>query len=134
MRLIALFVFFVTSSISVFAAQNPQIRACRIAGGEFMVMRADNDQLGLCKFELSLVGAIDILVKASDASAPQSLAAFKDGVRFCEGTLTSLTSIPNGDVSVSFCRYADGSLIDMDTLTTGRYNPRNSVLAQSLGL
>lgn len=121
------------SALSVFAVVNPQIRACHSVNGEFFVLKSDYDELGICKFGPALVGAIDILNKDDSIEEPLSLIRYKQGLQSCSvENVANLTSF-EGDVR-AFCIYSDNSLIDLETVKSGKNNPRNSKLNSALGL
>ncbi|MEQ1722073.1 MAG: hypothetical protein ABL930_02790 [Pseudobdellovibrio sp.] len=123
----------ILSAATSFAAQNPQIRACRVVGGQFLVMISDEDQVGVCHIGLSLVGAIDILNKDSRIEAPLSLSHYKRGIQVCQSqNITTLTTF-EGE-KVTFCQYNDGSFIDIETVASGKVSGRNLELNKALGL
>ncbi len=121
------------TTATAFAVKNPQIRACYTVGGQFLVMNSEDDQIGLCKLGLSLVGSIDILNKDSRIEVPLSLSHYKRSIQVCQPqNITSLVTFEGEEVT--FCRYSDGSLIDIETLASGKNNDRNTVLNKVLGL
>ena len=133
MKNLALFsIVLLTATISL-ATQNPQIRACRIAGGEFMVVNSAKDQLGLCKFGLSLVGSIDILNKDARIEVPLSLFNYKKGMQVCASQNMAKVATFEGE-EISVCQYYDGSIIDIETLASGKDSNRNALLNNVLGL
>ena len=126
------FNIFLFSTLSVFAF-NPQIRACNAVSGEFMVVNTQYDQLGLCKLGLSVVGSIDILNKDARIEVPLSLFNYRRGVKACNTqNLTRLTTF-EGD-SIYVCHYSDNSVIDVETLTSGKDSLRNKELNAALML
>ena len=130
LALIAIVLF--TGAVSN-ATRNPQIRACYSAGGTFFVVNSIDDQIGLCKLGLSLVGAIDILNKDARIEVPLSLHNYKKGILVCESSnITTLRTFEGHEISV--CMYYDGSVIDIETLASGKNNPRNQELNSVLGL
>lgn len=133
MKILALIsILFLTNSLSL-AAKNPQIRACYAAGGEFLVVNSVDDQIGLCRFGLSLVGSIDILNKDARIEVPLSLHNYKKGVQLCMSqNRTKLTTFEGEEISV--CQYYDGSIIDIETLASGKLSDRNPKLNSVLGL
>lgn len=133
MKILALIsILFLTNSLSL-AAKNPQIRACYAAGGEFLVVNSIDDQIGLCRFGLSLVGSIDILNKDARIEVPLSLHNYKKGVQLCMSqNRTKLTTFEGEEISV--CQYYDGSIIDIETLASGKLSDRNPKLNSVLGL
>lgn len=121
-------VFF--SMLTAFAT-NPQIRACRTSGGEFFVVNTENDQIGLCKLGLSVVGSIDILNKSAQIEIPLSLFNYRRGVKVCPSqNLTEFTTFEGDKIYV--CQYSDGSVIDVETLTSGKDSGRNTQLDAAL--
>lgn len=118
---------------SSFATRNPQIRACVTAGGQFFVVNSEFDEIGICRIDNSLVGAIDILNRDSGIDVPLSLFNYKRGVRSCSSqNLTTLYTLDNESIYV--CQYSDGSILDVETLTSGKDSPRNNELNKVLGL
>ena len=123
----------VFSSLTTFAFRNPQMRACFTAGGQFFVVNGDYDQYGICKFGQSLVGAIDILNRDSAIDVPLSLFNYKRGVKVCPTqNLTTLTTFEGDPLYV--CQYSDLSIIDVETLTSGKDSERNLELNKALKL
>lgn len=121
------------STATTFAIRNPQIRACYTAGGQFFVLNTEDDQIGVCKLGLSLVGAIDILNKDSRIEVPLSLSHYKRGIQVCQAqNVTTLVTFEGEELT--FCQYSDGSLIDIETVASGKNNERNAVLNKVLGL
>ncbi len=133
MKISALFFVIVFTSAASFATKNPQIRACNVVGGQFMVVNTLDDQIGLCKLGLTLVGSIDILNKDASIEAPLSLYNYKKGVQVCSSqNMTKLTTFDGEEISV--CKYYDGSVIDIETLASGKNSGRNTQLNYVLGL
>lgn len=121
------------STATAFAFKNPQIRACYTVGGQFLVINTEDDQIGLCKIGNSLVGAIDILNKDSRIEVPLSLSHYKRGIQVCKSqNITTLVTFEGEEVT--FCQYSDGSLIDIETVASGKNSERNTVLNNVLGL
>lgn len=120
-------------SNSSFATRNPQIRACATVGGQFFVVNSTFDEIGLCRIDAALVGAIDILNRDSGIEVPLSLNNYKKGVKYCSTqNLTTLYTFEGEPIYV--CQYSDGSILDVETLTTGKDSPRNQELNKVLGL
>jgi hypothetical protein len=95
-------------TVASFAVQNPQIRACNVVSGEFLVLISDEEQVGVCQLGLSLVGAIDLLNKDSRIEAPLSLSHYKRGIKICQPqNYTTLISF-EGE-KITFSQYNDGS-------------------------
>lgn len=133
MKNLAILAMILFTTTATYAVRNPQIRACYAAGGEFLVVNAFEDQIGLCKFGLSLVGSIDILHQDARIEIPLSLHNYKKGVLLCGSqNQTTLTSFEGKEISV--CQYYDGSVIDIETLTSGKNSSRNLQLNSVLGL
>jgi hypothetical protein len=120
-------------SNSSFATRNPQIRACVTVGGQFFVVNSEFDEVGLCRINTALVGSIDILNRDSGIEVPLSLFNYKKGVKSCATqNLTTLYTFEGESIYV--CQYSDGSILDVETLTTGKESPRNLELNKVLGL
>lgn len=133
MKKIALSALVFFTAASALAYKNPQIHACNIARGEFMVVNAPYDQIGLCKLGLSLVGSIDLLNKDAHIEIPLSLYNYKKGIVSC--TLRNIATFTTFDgQEINVCYYSDGSVIDLETLITGKNNSRNTDLNRALGL
>lgn len=133
MKNLALFTLILCTAAASYAVRNPQIRACYAAGGEFMVVNAPEDQLGICKLGLSMVGSIDILNKDARIEIPLSLHNYKKGVQLCLAQNRTTLSTFDGE-EISVCQYYDGSVIDLETLSSGKNNNRNDLLNSALGL
>lgn len=132
LKTIALSLVLLTST-SAFAFRNPQMRACLLAQGSFMIINTPNDQIGLCKIGLSYVGAIDLLNKDAQIEVPFSLYNYKRGLQVCaDRNLLTLTMFDGQKLDV--CYYSDGSLIDLETLNSGKNDPRNQLLNTAVGL
>lgn len=121
------------TTTATYAVRNPQIRACYSTGGNFLVVNTFQDQIGLCQFGHSLVGAIDILNKDARIEIPLSLHYYKIGVQLCESRNQMTLTTFDGD-KISVCQYYDGSVIDIKTLTSGKNSGHNSQLNSALGL
>ena len=123
-----------TLSVSVNAQSNPQIRVCNLTGGAFNVAATENDQVGLCKFDLAYVGTIDLLNFHDRIQAVQSIQTYIDGIQSCEpyGQMKIVTLLAGASVSV--CVFNDGTMIEADTLKKGRYDSSNVKLNKALGL
>ena len=133
MNIIKIVVLILLASITSSAAVgNPQMRACRVTGGQFTTVLTDMDQLGMCRYGQALVGSIDILNKDDSELAPLSIENYRDGILDCEAF--NLTSVRTSDGKlIQVCRYNDGSIIDLVTLSRGRYDFRNQLLNKALG-
>ena len=133
MKNLALLATILLTTTATYAVRNPQIRACFAAGGEFLVVNAYEDQIGLCKFGLTLVGSIDILNKDARIEVPLSLHNYKKGVQVCGSqNQTTFTTFEGEEISV--CQYYDGSVIDIETLASGKNSGRNPELNSVLDL
>lgn len=122
------------TGFTTLAASNPQMRACRVANGQFFVLDTGLDQLGLCRIGYSVIGAIDLLNKdAAIEDMPFSVYEYSRGATTCEPD--HVTTFPNpGGSALKVCYYDDGSLIDLQTLIRGRNHPNNWYLNKALGL
>ena len=118
---------------SSFATRNPQIRACVTVGGQFFVVNSEFDEVGLCRIDTALVGSIDILNRDSGIEVPLSLFNYKKGAKSCASqNLTTLYTFEGESIYV--CQYSDGSIMDVETLTSGKDSARNQELNKVLGL
>ena len=121
------------TSLSSYGIRNPQIRACAVAQGVFLAVYAPEDQIGLCRLGLSLVGSIDLLNKDAQIEIPLSLHNYKKGVQVCTNrNLATLITFEGEQINV--CYYSDGSVIDIETLSSGKSNERNNKLNRALKL
>ena len=134
MKKISLFLVCVLAGLSAWSSGNPQMRACRIANGQFFVLDTGLDEIGLCRIGQSVVGAIDILNKDADIDdAPASLTDYRDGITECDPSRVVI--FPNvAGTTLKICYYEDGSLIDLITLNRGKTSPLNTPLNKALGL
>lgn len=121
------------TTTATYAVRNPQIRACYAAGGQFMVVNSTEDQIGLCKLGPSLIGSIDLLNKDARIEVPLSLHNYKKGVQVCGSQNRTILTTFDGE-EISFCQYYDGSVIDIETLASGKNSGRNPELNSVLGL
>lgn len=133
MKNLALLATILITTTTTYATRNPQIRACFAAGGQFLVVNSVDDQIGLCKFGHSLVGSIDILNKDARIEIPLSLHNYKKGVQVC-GSQNRTTLMTFEGEEISVCQYYDGSVIDIETLASGKNSGRNPELNSVLGL
>lgn len=117
---------------------NPQIRACHQTGGDFIVAKTENftpsDQVGFCKYDSALIASLDLLAFQDNMRPVQSLQTYIDGIQVCEpyGQTTSFDILQGPRIGV--CQFADGSLIEFETLKLGRDALENSKLNKALGL
>ncbi len=134
MKNLSLFMLLVTVGLSTSAAGNPQMRACRVANGQFFVLDTGLDQIGLCRLGSSVVGAIDLLNKdAAIEDMPASIYDYSRGVTMCDpGHIATFPSA--GGTPLKVCYYDDGSIIDLTTLMRGKNHPQNWQLSKALGL
>lgn len=139
MRTLFLSIVMILAGTSSWALnKNPLMRACRIEGGQFWVLNTDNDDMALCFFGSSAVGAQALLSFKSGLGLAQSLQAYKNSAA------TSLNTVcaDNGAVQVlggdteghhfQICRFPDQSLIEAGTLWYGPYSSENEGLDRAL--
>jgi hypothetical protein len=134
MKKTGLFTLLMLAGLISSAAVNPQMRACRIANGQFFLVDTGLDEIGLCRIGHSVIGTIDLLKKDADIEdAPSSLVDYRRGVTNCEPS--HIVAIPNpAGSNLKACFYDDGSIIDLMTLNLGRYNKLNDQLNRALNL
>lgn len=109
------------------------MRACRAAGGEFIIANTSDDQIGLCKLGLNYVGAIDVLNRDAQIEVPLSLHYYKKGVQACSTQNLTIVNTLEGE-EISVCLYSDDSVIDIETLASGYLSQRNAALNAFLGI
>ena len=134
MLFIALLTF---SSASVFAVQkNPQIRTCHILGGEFLTADTANDQIGFCRLDTAVIGALDLMLFNNNEAITQSVNNYMKNQTSCEaaGGLVQNLTVTGTDEILKVCSYADGSNIEINTLTKGNRSVDNAKLNKVLGL
>jgi hypothetical protein len=119
-------------STSAFAFSNPQIRACHQKNGEFIVTALGQDQIGLCKINNSYVGALD-LMNYNVQFITKSIENYIQNNTICISYKKSLIISDSGTQKM-FCVFEDGSLMDLETLNTGRNSIINQALNSILGL
>lgn len=122
------------SSLTFAVQKNPQIRTCQTLGGDYLVANSYNDQIGLCKFDKAIVGALDLMLFNNKEAISQSLNAFMKGQTNCESVGQIQTLIIVQGASLQFCSFADGSFIELGTLIKGIDSADNQKLDQVLGL
>lgn len=134
MKSLGLFMLLVLVGATSSAASNPQMRACRVASGQFFVIDTGLDQLGLCRIGNSVIGATDLLRKdAAIEDMPFSIYDYLGGNTSCD--VNRIATFPDpGGAPLKVCYYDDGSLIDVLTLTRGKTHPQNWQLNKALGL
>ncbi len=116
------------------AINNPQIRECRIRGGEFVVVETGSDQVGLCRLGSAFIGARDIMFVINNDGNPKSVEMYASEMKKCDPLGRAQTLVTLEGVAVELCVFNDGSMIALDTLHQGRYSAENSLLNQALGL
>jgi hypothetical protein len=124
----------ILSSVCFSMQKNPQIRTCQTLGGEYLVANSSNDQIGLCKFDKAIVGALDLMLFNHKEAILQSLKTFMKGQTNCESIGQIQTLIVLQGASLQFCSFADGSYIELGTLIKGSHSDDNQKLNQVLGL
>lgn len=129
--IIALFFGLILSQNS-FAFSNPQIRICHEKSGEFVATPIGKDNVGLCKLNHSFIGALDLVYHNQNIKT-QSIENYTDKELVCTGTETEV-SVNDAGLTTAVCIYADGSLIDLETLNSGRDDAKNARLNSALGL
>ncbi len=115
------------------SASNPLIRNCNLAGGEFTVVELQDDQWGLCKFDNSYVGALDVMFFNTQTAEPIAFLEYAEEHTDCHGTLTTATVL-NTTIQIELCRYNDDSFIDTATLNKGVQSTDNAAFNKYLGL
>ncbi len=125
-------VFLLFFSMNLMAISNPQIRICHQKNGEFLSVDLATDQVGLCKIGNSYVGALDLVYLAQNQTS-ESLISYAQREKKCKGNEVQV--VISEDVNFkTLCQHSDGSLIDLDTLNSGRDSVQNSALNMALGL
>ncbi len=121
-------------SVTAVGFSNPQIRHCRISGGEFIVVNTPNDQVGVCQLGAAAIGANDLATYRSGDENPLSVQLYSQGVTSClaSGTLMRVLSLEGQEFEI--CFFADGSLLESSTMKTGIHSARNKKLTRALGL
>jgi len=125
------FLFLSLSFATLSWASNPLIRNCRLAGGEFFVVTTDSDELPLCQFGNSYVGALDVMNYSLKLSSSESLLAFLLGEKLCSGKKIEVKEL-HGPRVLTLCEFGDQSLIDMTTLQSGIESRQNQALLNFL--
>jgi len=125
---------FAEASFNSQTVTNPQMRACRIANGQFFLVDTGLDQIGLCRLGPTIIGAADLLNKDADVEdAPSSVVDYKNGVTACNSN--HIVSFPNPvGRALKACYYDDGSVIDLMTLARGKNSSLNQALNRALNL
>ncbi len=129
-------VFLLFFSMNLMAMNNPQIRICHQKNGEFLSVDLGNDQVGLCKIGNSYVGALDLVYLAQNQTS-ESLISYAQREKNCQGNEVQVVISDDANLKTNFktlCQLSDGSLIDIDTLNSGRDSVENSALNMALGL
>lgn len=122
------------ASLTFAIQKNPQIRNCVIAGGEFIVANTHKDQIGLCRFDKALIGALDFMYFNTKESIPLSVNSYMKDLKSCESNGEIETIIILGGESLQTCAYSDGSYIELGTLIKGQGSADNQKLNEVLGL
>ena len=133
MKKLVIFGAVILSTLSAYSFKNPQIRACHLVGGQFFVANSQFDQIGLCKIGLSVVGAIDLLNRDAQIEYPASIYNYVRGIQVCNQLNHTTLKTTEGEI-IYVCQYSDGSLVDIETLASGKNSGRNLELNKVLGL
>jgi len=138
-KIFTLLIILVLFSFKSIAQQNPQIRNCHIAGGEFITANIKigktQDEIGLCQFDSAYVGAVDVIrfLDSQRNTKPMSFNEYANGEKLCSGQI-ALARIVDSELSFKVCIYPDQSIMDMPTLITGVFAEQNFKLNTFLGL
>ncbi|MBC7743153.1 MAG: hypothetical protein H7061_13215 [Bdellovibrionaceae bacterium] len=135
MKLITHSLFFAILTFISFFAQansNPQMRECRIRGGEFLAVAVNDDQVGLCQLGSAYIGAIDLMLVVNKEGMPKSVEMYTNGMKKCDplGKAKTVSTLEGRELQV--CFFDDGSAIGLATLHSGMDAPENSRLNQAL--
>lgn len=129
--LLSVLVLFSTT-LTFAAPTNPLIRACLHASGEFVAANIPGDQVGLCKVGASYISATTLMSYFDNLWVDDAGMAFATNAKNCwTGTLTA-TSLEGQ--AIELCHFEDGSLLDLETVLTGPYDPRNAALKAVFGV
>jgi hypothetical protein len=118
--------------------RNPMRRVCMSKGGNYWYPQRSDDNLNnlpLCRFGEELIGPAQIgaqtLVDTVNGLQTLAVEAYKASESNCSGRVVQAI---DGDVTLNACEYADGSVIELETLNRGPADSRNAKLNQALGL
>lgn len=129
--LLSVFIIF-TTSITFATPANPLIRACLRASGEFVAADVPGDQIALCKVGASFISATSLMSYFDNLWVDDAGMAFATSAQNCWTTTLQATSL-EGQV-IQLCRFEDGSMLDLETLLSGPYDPRNEALKAVFGV
>ncbi len=135
MKMLILTLLTFSSLVASAVQKNPQIRTCHILGGEFLTADTANDQVGFCRLDTAIIGALDLMLFNNKEAISQSVNNYMKNQTSCEavGQIQNLVNTGTEEV-LKVCSFADGSYIELNTLTRGSHSPDNSKLNQVLGL
>jgi len=119
---------------SSFATSNPQIRECHRLGGEFLVAESRQDQFGFCKFDEAIIGAMDLVRQLDSQDTVGSIITYRNFIQTCEPYGQFLTYLDLEKKPLKLCIFEDGSALNEQALSAGRYSPLNIKLTAALGL
>ncbi len=130
MKLIGLMILFL--SFSAFA-NNPQIRSCRLTGGNFQSLQIEADQVGFCVYGSSMIDSISVMQSAESGKVSQAIAEFNRSANSCEfaGGFEKQVQDLEGQ-GFQICTFDDHSAIEMQTMLKGADAPSNSLLTTAL--
>ena len=124
-------------STTSWSETNPQTRACRLAGAEFLIVASQefiqgDDQVGLCVFSGgATLGSIDTLLFQNDETLSISALAYLNGEKICSGQIVNAHHL-NTQIAMKLCQYDDLSVIDLKTLSKGLNHKDNKSLTDFL--
>lgn len=116
-------------------ASNPQIRTCRVNGGQFWAMNIvdPTDSIGFCRLNSATVGTLSLMKLVHNGELTHATYAFKmskvQRVDSCKtaGATLKIAQDSNGAKTL-ICMFEDYSFIAFNTLVKGWNSPDNSKL------
>ncbi|MEZ0391920.1 MAG: hypothetical protein ACAH59_06880 [Pseudobdellovibrionaceae bacterium] len=113
-------------------ANNPQIRTCRITGGEFHAVRALNDEFGFCTYESAMMDSISLLLVTTSSQKTLAVQAFESGLQCSQSQGSVVRGEDLENKKFDLCVFSDESLVELGTLQAGPNASANTGLMKAL--
>jgi hypothetical protein len=107
--------------------KNPMIRVCLVQAGQFFNLESEGQEIQLCRFGLSFIGAETLQLYKSNQSVPMAVEAFysaqsqdsatKEACFLLGAKKINVRGDQFGDFFV--CQFPDNSILDEKTLILG---------------
>ncbi len=135
-------IFFVLFCFStqIFAFSNPQIRLCRVTGGQFWSLDIDYpspDNMGFCRYGQAMIDTISLIEHREYALGTKAMVAYYitkiSPFASCDEAGGILTAGYDSEGQrTQLCSFSDNSHVKSSTLLKGWSHPSNKALNKAL--